>query len=69
MPRSLMKRQTSLQNKKSSRIDITIEAGKTYYIQLIVQNDMWTTNIFCQEVTENSFNRLFPCLREEKNCL
>ena len=53
---------------KNKQIDITIEAGKSYYIQLAVQQDLWAANINCQEITENSAKKMMSDLRLEKNC-
>ncbi|MEO7922645.1 MAG: DUF2846 domain-containing protein [Chitinophagaceae bacterium] len=53
---------------KNKQIDITIEAGKLYYIQMAVQQDIWTANINCQEITENSAKKMMTDLREEKKC-
>ena len=54
---------------KGQQIDIKIEPGKSYYIQIIMQMDIWVSNIICQEVTENSANKILSSLREEKDCL
>ena len=54
---------------KSERIEISIEAGKTYYIQLIFQSGFFKNNLYCQEVTESSAKKVIPGLQEDKKCL
>lgn len=54
---------------KAERIEITVEPGKTYYIQLIFQGGMFVNNLYCQEVTENSAKKVLPDLQEDKKCL
>jgi len=54
---------------KAEQITINTEAGKTYYIQLIIQNGFVTDNLFCQEVTESSAQTILPKLKEDKKCL
>ena len=54
---------------KAERIVINTEAGKTYYIQLILQQGLVTANVFCQEVTQNSANLLLPKMKEDTKCL
>src|SRR5690349_10397315 len=53
---------------KNKQIDIMIEAGKSYFIQMAVQQDIWTANINCQEITENSAKKLMTDLRLENRC-
>lgn len=54
---------------KAERIEINVEAGKTYYIQLIFQSGAFKNNLYCQEVTESSANKVLPGLQEDKKCL
>ena len=54
---------------KAELINIDAEGGKTYYIQLIIQNGFATDNLFCQEVTESSAQTILPKLKEDKKCL
>jgi hypothetical protein len=54
---------------KAELITINVEAGKTYYIQLILQNGLWVNNLYCQEVTESSAQTIFPKLKEDKKCM
>lgn len=54
---------------KAERIKISVEAGKTYYVQLIIQQGWLANNLYCQEVTENSANLLLPKLKEDTKCL
>lgn len=54
---------------KAERIAINTEPGKTYYVQMILQQTFMTANIFCQEVTQNSANLLLPKMKEDTKCL
>jgi len=54
---------------KAERIEITVEPGKTYYIQLIFQTGFIKNNLYCQEVTENSARTVMSGLEEDKKCL
>lgn len=54
---------------KAERIEINIEAGKTYYIQLIFQSGFFANNLYCQEVTENSAKTIMNKLTEDNKCL
>ncbi len=54
---------------KAERIEINVEAGKTYYIELIFQPGLFINNLYCQEVTESSAKRFLPDLKEDKKCL
>ena len=53
---------------KAERIDITIEPGEEYYVQLIIKSGL-TNNLFCQEVTKNSAKTIMPTLKEDTRCL
>lgn len=50
---------------KAERIEIEIEAGKTYYIQLIFQSGLVKNNLYCQEVTKSSANTMLDKLKED----
>lgn len=50
---------------KAERIEINIEPGKTYYIQLIFQTGIIKNNLYCQEVTESSAKTMMNSLRED----
>jgi hypothetical protein len=50
---------------KAERIEIEIEAGKTYYIQLIMQTGVIKNNLYCQEVTKSSANSILEKLKED----
>jgi hypothetical protein len=54
---------------KGQQIDLTIEAGKTYYIQLEVERTLVNYNVVCQEVTENSAKKLLAGAKPQKTCL
>jgi|SRR5687768_7536492 len=52
---------------KAERIEIELEAGKTYYIQLIFQTGLIKNNLYCQEVTKSSAKTMMDKLKED-NC-
>ena len=52
---------------KAERIEIEIEAGKTYYIQLIFQSGLVKNNLYCQEVTKSSANTMLDKMKQD-NC-
>lgn len=54
---------------KAEPINITAEAGKTYYIQMIFQPGAFVNNLYCQEVTENSAKAILPKLKQDTKCL
>jgi len=52
---------------KAEPIKINIEAGKTYYIQMVFQTGLLKNNLYCQEVTENSAKTvLVDCVQDTK---
>lgn len=54
---------------KAEQIQINVEAGKTYYIQMIFQSGMVKNNLYCQEVTENSAKTILVNCVEDTKCL
>ena len=40
--------------KKAELIEIEIEAGKTYYVQMVMQASFWVNDVRAQEITRNS---------------
>lgn len=52
---------------KAERIEIEIEAGKTYYIQLIFQSGLVKNNLYCQEVTKSSASTMLDKMKQD-NC-
>lgn len=50
---------------KASKINIDVEPGKTYYVQMILQMGLLTNNILCQEVTENSAKAVWDELERD----
>ena len=50
-------------------IQITLEAGKTYYVTTILEADFLRNQIYCQEVTESSALTLLPRLVADEKCL
>lgn len=53
---------------RAEAIKINVEAGKTYYIQMIIQPGFAVNNLYCQEVTENSAKTVLLNLKEDTNC-
>lgn len=53
---------------KAEPITINVEAGKTYYIQMVFQPGFWANNLYCQEVTANSANAVLPGLTLDSDC-
>ena len=54
---------------KAEQITINVEAGKTYYIQMIFQTGVIKNNLYCQEVTENSAKTVLVNCVEDLKCL
>jgi uncharacterized alpha/beta hydrolase family protein len=54
--------------KKAEPILIDLEAGKTYYIQMVFQTGAFKNNLYCQEVTENSANTVLVDCEEDTKC-
>lgn len=54
---------------KGQQIDLTLEAGRTYYIQLEVEQTLVNNNVVCQEVTESSAKKLLKGAQPQKTCL
>jgi hypothetical protein len=50
---------------KAERIEIEMEEGKEYYIQLIFQNGILVNNIYCQEVTKSSAAKILASLKQD----
>lgn len=53
---------------KAEPIVIDVEAGKTYYIQMVFQTGAFVNNLYCQEVTESSADTIMPTLKEDTKC-
>ena len=56
-------------NKKLKALEFTTEAGQTYYISLDVTNYAFSETLYPIEITENTFKRMLPKLRQDENCL
>lgn len=50
-------------------ITINVEAGKTYYVQMLFQTGILKNNLYCQEVTENSAKTVLVNCKEDRKCL
>lgn len=53
---------------KAEPIIIQVEAGKTYYVQMVFQTGAFKNNLYCQEVTENSANTILVECEEDTKC-
>ncbi len=56
-------------NKKALPIEVNVEEGKTYYLEMIYQVEPMRNILFFQEVTENSVKPIFTTCIETKKCL
>lgn len=54
---------------KAEPITINVEAGKTYYIQMVFQTGALKNNLYCQEVTENSAKTVLEKCEQDTKCL
>ncbi len=52
----------------SEKLAVNIEAGKKYYIQLTFQAGVFSSNVYCQEITENSAKQTFKKLNGNGSC-
>ena len=52
----------------AEKLEINIEAGKKYFIQLTLEAGAFTGNVYCQEITENSAKQLFKKLKLTDSC-
>jgi len=50
------------------KIEINIEEGKTYYVQMVFQVGLLANTLYCQEVTENSAKSILPILSFDNEC-
>lgn len=55
---------------KQEAVTIECEAGKTYYLNLVLRKKYkWNyLNVFCEEITENSWRKLYADLPVQENC-
>lgn len=54
---------------KAEPIKINVEAGKTYYVQMVFQTGYFKNNLYCQEVTESSAKTVLVNCAEDTKCL
>lgn len=54
---------------KAEPITINVEAGKTYYVQMLLQASLVVSNLYCQEVTEMSAKTVLPSLKIDNDCM
>ena len=55
--------------KRAEPIYIEMEAGNTYYVQMVFQTGIIKNNLYCQEVTKSSADAVMPDLKEDTKCL
>lgn len=53
---------------KREAITIDCEAGRTYYLSLIIQEKFALKNLYCEEVTEASWKKFYSRIKLEENC-
>ncbi|MCF8318863.1 MAG: DUF2846 domain-containing protein [Sphingobacteriaceae bacterium] len=54
---------------RAEPIKINVEAGKTYYVQMVFQTGYLKNNLYCQEVTESSAKTVLVNCAEDTKCL
>ena len=54
-------------NKKNG-LDLEVEAGKTYYLRMVIKQKFFENIIYYQEITENSAAPLLAKCKLEENC-
>ena len=52
----------------AERLEVNIEAGKKYFIQLTFEGGAFVNKIYCQEITENSAKQAFKKLKVVDTC-
>jgi len=53
---------------KSEKLEVNIEAGKKYFIQITFEGGAFINNVYCQEITENSAKQAFKKLKLAESC-
>lgn len=55
---------------KHEAVSIDCEAGKTYYLNLVLREKYrWQyKNLFCEEVTENTWKKLYAAIPKQDDC-
>lgn len=54
--------------KQSDPVQINVEAGKTYYVYMILQNGVARTALYCVELTENSAQKFLAECTPDTEC-
>lgn len=49
-------------------IVINVEAGKSYYVQMVIKQKFAGRDLYCQEVTESTAKTLMKELKQDENC-
>ena len=57
-----------MKKKSMEPLELTFEAGQTYYLQLNLKQRAFDTQVDVQEITKSSADRIIPDLKPEKNC-
>lgn len=47
------------------KVELDVEAGKSYYVQIIFRNGFFTNKVSCEEITANTAKRFLPKLKED----
>ena len=57
-----------IKKKSMEPLELTLEAGQIYYLQLSLKQRAFDTQVDIQEITKSSADRLIPDLKPQKNC-
>lgn len=57
-----------MKKKSMEPLDLTFEAGETYYLQLNLKTRAFDSQVDVQEITKSSANRIMPDLKLQENC-
>ena len=50
------------------KLSLNLEAGKKYFIKLVVEQGAFSSKIYCEEITENSAKQAFKNLQAADTC-
>lgn len=54
---------------KAEKFEVIVEAGKITYVQLVFEMGAFISNIYCEEVTENTAVKKMKIMVEDTKCL
>lgn len=52
----------------AEKFEVLVEPGKITYVQIVFETGMWTNNIYCEEVTENTAKQKMINMSEDTDC-